>query len=113
MKSNWEEAKLKSTYHFNKWHTDTDVVQHLGRFTGGWQTELQTVIDDAKPLNWGNRRIGSGRPDGDVEAEENDLIKAGAEIKGEWSTEGYEFTKSVGLTPDGKHFYCLGLFENF
>ena len=74
MKSNWEEAKLKSTYHFNKWHTDTDVVQHLGRFTGGWQTELQTVIDDAKPLNWGNRRIGSGRPDGDVEAEENDLI---------------------------------------
>tara|TARA_X000001036_G_scaffold440129_1_gene494752 strand:+ start:18136 stop:20088 length:1953 start_codon:yes stop_codon:yes gene_type:complete len=40
-----------------------------------------------------------------------DLIKAGAEIKGHWSTEGYEFTKSLGLTPDGKHFYGLGLDE--
>ena len=40
-----------------------------------------------------------------------DLIKAGAEIKGEWPIEGYEFTKSLGLTPDGKHFYGLGLDE--
>ena len=40
-----------------------------------------------------------------------DLIKAGAEIKGYWPTEGYEFTKSLGLTPDGKHFYGLGLDE--
>ena len=47
--SNWEEAKARSNYHFNKWHTDTDCVQHLGRFTGGWQTELQAVIEEAKP----------------------------------------------------------------
>ena len=71
--SNWEGAKSKSTYHFNKWHKDTECVEHLGRFTGGWQTELLEVINDAKPLNWSNRREGSGRPDGDVEAEENDL----------------------------------------
>ncbi len=81
MKSNWEEAKLKSTYHFNKWHKDIECVEHLGRFTGGWQTEIQSVIDDAKPLNWSNRRTGSGRPDGDTQAEENDLIKAGADPK--------------------------------
>ena len=36
-----------------------------------------------------------------------DLIKAGAEIKGHWPVEGYEFTKSLGLAPDGKHFYGL------
>ena len=80
MKSNWEEAKLKSTYHFNKWHKDTDCIEHLGRFTGSWQTELQEVINDTKPLNWSNRREGSGRPDGDVQAEENDLIEAGADV---------------------------------
>ena len=71
MISNWQEAKARSTYHFNKWHKDTDIVQHLGKFTGGWQTEVQAVINDAKALNWSNRREGTGRPDGDVEAEEN------------------------------------------
>ena len=40
-----------------------------------------------------------------------DLIKAGADIKGEWPVDGYEFTKSLGLTPGGKHFYGLGLDE--
>ena len=81
MISNWQEAKARSTYHFNKWHTDTDIVQHLGKFTGGWQTEVQAVINDAKPLNWSNRREGTGRPAGDVEAEENDLRQAGADPK--------------------------------
>ena len=46
--SNWEDAKARSNYHFNKWHKDANNVEHLGRFTGGWQTELQEVINDAK-----------------------------------------------------------------
>ena len=81
--SNWEDAKARSNYHFNKWHRDTDCVQHMGKFTGGWQTELQSVIDDAKPLNWANRRQGTGRENTniDVEAEENDLKNAGADPK--------------------------------
>jgi len=81
--SNWEESKARSNYHFNKWHRDTDCVQHLGRFTGGWQTEIQSVIDDAKPLNWANRREGTGRENTNinVEAEENDLRNAGADPK--------------------------------
>ena len=48
--SNWEDAKSRSNYHFNKWHKDTDCVQHMGKFTGGWQTELQSVIDDENLL---------------------------------------------------------------
>ena len=40
-----------------------------------------------------------------------DLIKAGAKIEGEWSAKGYDFNKSLGLMPDGKHFYGLGLDE--
>ena len=81
--SNWEDAKKRSNYHFNKWHSDSDCVQYLGKFTGGWQTELQSVINDAKPLNWSNRREGTGRESTNinVEAEENDLITAGADPK--------------------------------
>ena len=95
--SNWQEAKARSTYHFNKWHTDTDIVQHLGKFTGGWQTEVQAVINDAKPLNWSNRREGTGRPDGDVEAEENDLREAGADPKMTIYRGIKDFTKCLTL----------------
>jgi len=79
--SNWKQLKAKSEYHFNKWHKDTDCVEHLGKFIGDWQAELQSVIEDAKPLSWSNRREGTGRPNGSVEAEENDLIEAGADPK--------------------------------
>ena len=81
--SNWEESKKKSTYHFNKWHVDNGCIQHLGKFIGGWQTELQAVINDAKPLNWANRRQGTGREKTNIniEAEENDLLMAGANPK--------------------------------
>ena len=79
--SNWESARAKSRYHFDKWRKDTDVIQHLGRFNGEWQEQMQKVVDKAKPLNWGNRRQSTGRPAGDIEAEENDLIQAGADPK--------------------------------
>jgi len=81
--SNWEDAKARSNYHFNKWHKDTDCVKQLGKFTGGWQTELELVIKDTMPLNWSNRRQGTGRENTNinVKAEENDLIKAGADPK--------------------------------
>ena len=39
----------------------------------------------------------------------DDLTKAGASIMGEWPISGYEFNKSLGLTPDGNSFYGLGL----
>ena len=40
-----------------------------------------------------------------------DLIKAGAGIEGAWPTDGYDFTKSLGLAPSGDEFYGLGLDE--
>ena len=79
--SNWQSARERSRYHFDKWQTDTDAVQHLGRFTGEWHEEINQAIQDARPLNWSNRREGTGRPMGDVTAEENDLITAGADPK--------------------------------
>jgi hypothetical protein len=81
MMSNWDQARVKSHYHFDKWQTDTDSVQHLGRFTGNWGEEINRAIQDAHPLNWSNRRTGTGRPMGDTVAEEADLIRAGADPK--------------------------------
>lgn len=77
--SNWEEGKARSNYHFNKWKRDTNSVEHLGKFHGDWKTELDSIINDAKPLTWGNRREGTGRIDGDAKSEEYDLINAGAD----------------------------------
>ena len=39
------------------------------------------------------------------------IINAGAKIEGEWPAQGYDFNKSLGLKPDGKHIYGLGLDE--
>ena len=76
MISNWEDAKKKSNYHFNKKIKDTDNIKHIGRFVGTWKDEVDNVINDTKKINWSNRRLSTDRPNNDVEAEENDLIKA-------------------------------------
>tara|TARA_Y100001938_G_scaffold146380_1_gene225123 strand:- start:2299 stop:2955 length:657 start_codon:yes stop_codon:yes gene_type:complete len=106
--SNWEDAKARSNYHFNKWHSDTECVTHLGKFSGGWHTELQAVIQDAKPLNWSNRRQGTGRENTniDVEAEENDLRKAGADPKMTIYRGLKDFTKCPSLQKM-TDFFCL------
>ncbi len=106
--SNWEEAKTRSNYHFNKWHRDENAVKHLGKFIGGWQTELQTVIEDAKPLNWSNRREGTGRENTNinVEAEEYDLRQAGADPKMTIYRGLKDFTKCPSLQKMTDYF-CL------
>ena len=81
MISNWEDAKKRSNYHFNKKIKDTDNIKHIGRFVGTWKDEVDNVINDTKKINWSNRRLSTDRPNNDVEAEENDLIKAGANPK--------------------------------
>jgi len=79
--SNWEEAKARSNYHFNKWKTDTDNIEHLGKFTGDWSEEIKSAIEDVEKINWGNRRAAANRPNEDIKSEEYDLIKAGADPK--------------------------------
>lgn len=80
MKSNWEETKKRSQYHFDtdiidpKW----DCVQHLGRIENTWTNALQDVIEQSYPVTWRTR----GQPDraraGDeYDAEEYDLEKIG------------------------------------
>ena len=80
-KSNWEDAKKRSNYHFNNDIIDKNNIKHIGKFIGSWKKEVDEVINDAKKLNWSNRRASTDRPNNDVQAEENDLINAGADPK--------------------------------
>ena len=50
-KSNWEDAKKRSNYHFNNDIIDKNNIKHIGKFIGSWKKEVDEVINDAKKLN--------------------------------------------------------------
>ena len=79
--SNWEEAKKRSKYHFSTSIIDTTNIQSLGRFRGDWKKDLEFALGCVEKINWGNRRAAADRPNDDIESEEYDLIKAGANPK--------------------------------
>ena len=82
--SNWEYTKSKSNYHFDKWRLDAPAFayQHLGRFVGDWQQELQIAVDHCKGVCWATRQYtNDGRPSPMIQEEEYDLKSAGADPK--------------------------------
>ena len=84
MISSWEETKKNSIYHFDKNVIDArwDGAVGLGRFSGSWQEELDAARQAARPVNWETRGYkGENVPSPDIEAEEYDLAKVGADPK--------------------------------
>ena len=82
MNSNWELIKKRSQYHFDNTIIDPrwDTVQHLGNIKTDWDTELQSVIDNSKPVTWrtrGRENDPLTRPDQDHDREEYDLERIG------------------------------------
>ena len=82
MNSDWELIKKRSQYHFDNTIIDPrwDTVQHLGNIKIDWDTELQSVIDNAKPVTWRTRGTETDpltRPDQDHDREEYDLERIG------------------------------------
>jgi hypothetical protein len=82
MNSDWELIKKRSQYHFDNSIMDPrwDTVQHLGNIKADWATELQSVIDNAKPVTWRTRGKENDplvRPDQDYDREEYDLERIG------------------------------------
>ncbi len=80
MESNWDIQRAKSKYHFDNTIIDPnwDKVQHLGSFSGDWSKEIAEAIETARPATWRNRSK-TGAPNKLVDAEEYDLINAGAD----------------------------------
>jgi hypothetical protein len=82
MKSNWEEAKAKSKYHFDNFKNDpmVDKFDSLGHLKADWSSELADIIANAKPATWktrGYKGEGVMPPREDLDAEEYDLEKTG------------------------------------
>jgi hypothetical protein len=87
MRSSWDETKAKSNYHFNPLIKDRkkDVLTYLGKFNpGAWERDLKYIIDNSKPAQWANRGYkgeGVEVPPADLEAEEYDISRVGADPK--------------------------------
>jgi hypothetical protein len=86
MKSSWDQTRAASAYHFDPTAHDArwDTVIGLGRFAPCWQRELADIINNSQPATWATR--GYKRADGDVpsedlQAEEYDLERVGADPK--------------------------------
>jgi len=79
--SNWETQKAKSAYHFDTKVIDPrwDTVIGIGRVVGDWQDEIDQVLETAKPVTW-RTRPKTGQPNPVIDAEEYDLINAGAAV---------------------------------
>ena len=82
MKSNWEEAKQRSRYHFDPQRRDQahEVITHLGYVDPTWTSDIDQIVADAKPATWATRGYkGEGvlPPREDQIAEEYDLAQVG------------------------------------
>ena len=82
-KSNWEESKQRSRYHFDPQRRDQahEVITHLGHVAPGhWQNDIDEIVANSKPATWATRGYkgqGVQPPREDLAAEEYDLTQAG------------------------------------
>ena len=87
MKSSWDETRAHSNYHFDPRIKDRkrDVMTHLGKFNPrAWADNLDDIIGSSKPAQWANRGYkgeGVEVPPADLEAEEYDISRVGADPK--------------------------------
>jgi hypothetical protein len=83
MKSSWDTAKEKSTYHFDDQfahNAQHDTVIVLGQLTPTWLEDLPGIIATAQPASWrtrGYKGEGVEAPPEDQIAEEYDLTRIG------------------------------------
>jgi len=86
MISSWDTTRANSTYHFDSTRRDlpTDVLQQLGRVPVTWQDDLPVIIENSRPATWETRGY-KGQdvppPREDLEAEEYDISRVGADPK--------------------------------
>ena len=81
--SNWQRGVEQSDFHF-EWDRN-EMAGHdykwLATFQGDWTQELGQIKQDAKPKTWASRGKQYHPDHPDLEAEQNDLIKAGMDTE--------------------------------
>ncbi len=86
IQSSWDQTRARSQYHFDTGRIDPrwDTVIGLGKFSGDWRQEIEEAIARARPATWetrGYKGQGNDIPPSDLEAEEYDLERVGANPK--------------------------------
>lgn len=85
--SSWDYTRSRSNYHFDPRRLDLelDVIIPLGRVDPViWQHHLDEIISTSRPATWANRGYkgeGIEVPPQDLEAEEYDISRVGADPK--------------------------------
>lgn len=85
MKSSWDSTVLKSRYHFDRTRRDPrwDTVIGLGWIDPeAWHADLANIVDNSQEATWatrGYRQQDAAIPREELEAEENDLRRVGAD----------------------------------
>jgi hypothetical protein len=85
MKSSWDSTVLKSRYHFDRTRMDPrwDTVIGLGWIDpDAWSGDIEDIVNESTQATWatrGYRQAGVEIPTEDLEAEENDLARIGAD----------------------------------
>ena len=80
MKSNWENTKVRSKYHFDptKMDPNYDTVVKLGRIVANYSVDVEAAVSDSKPATWRTRgQAGKYRPEEELAAEDYDLERFG------------------------------------
>ncbi len=82
IQSNWDITRQRSQYHFDNSKIDPkwDTVLHLGSIKSNWNDELQSIIDNSKPVTWRTRGRDSDplkRADIEYDQEDYDLERIG------------------------------------
>jgi hypothetical protein len=87
MKSSWDVTRSKSNYHFDPARQDQphEVFTYLGRITDNdWHQDIADIVAASEPATWETRGYkGQGvlPPREDLEAEEYDIRRVGADPK--------------------------------
>ena len=80
MKSNWDNTKLRSKYHFDttKMDPNYDTVVKLGRIVADYSNDVEEAVSNSKPATWRTRgQAGKSRPEEELAAEDYDLEHTG------------------------------------
>ena len=86
MKSSWDYTREHSSYHFDPIRKDSaeTVFTRLGYIEPTWTVDLEDIIANSRPATWATRGYkgeGVHIPSQDLEAEEYDISRVGADPK--------------------------------
>ena len=105
MKSNWDNLKPRTNYHYDPFKTDPayDAMRYVGRFEGDWSKELAQTIKSSAEVTWRTRNPLDGTSP-EIEIEEYDLVRSGASADLVLTNLEYELAPVFQRMTDALHF---------